>query len=37
MAKSIPITINGITYPSILQAAIALEMPRAITGLNIGN
>lgn len=28
MAKSIPITINGITYPSILQAAIALEMPR---------
>ena len=28
MAKSISITINGITYPSILQAAIALEMPR---------
>jgi len=28
MAKSILITINGITYPSILQAAIALEMPR---------
>lgn len=28
MAKSIPITINGITYPSIIQAAIALKMPR---------
>ena len=28
MAKSIPITINGITYPSIIQAAMALEMPQ---------
>lgn len=28
MAKSISITINGIAYPSILQAAIALEIPR---------